>query len=89
MEIRAMTLTEYEKYLGYLNECYEKVNNKEIQTYEMGMLVMKWVAKEIYGIDPYTLRPGTLKHLSDKTIELTEKSEIEDEKNSVTSGIGE
>lgn len=89
MEIKAMTLPEYEKYLGYLNDCYEKVNNKEMKTYEMGMLVMKWVAKEIYGIDPYTLRPGTLKYLSDKTIELTEKSEIEDEKNLMTSGIGE
>ena len=89
IKVKAMTLAEYEKYLAYLNECYEKVNDKKMQTFEMGMLVMKWVAKEIYGLDPYTLHPGTLKHIADKTVELTEKSEIEDEKNSVKSGIGE
>jgi hypothetical protein len=89
VKIKAMTLAEYEKYLAYLNECYEKVNDKKMQTFEMGMLVMKWVAKEIYGIDPYTLHPGTLKYIADKTVEMTEKSEIEDEKNSVKSGSGE
>ena len=89
LKIKAMTLAEYEKYLAYLNECYEKVNDKKMQTFEMGMLVMKWVAKEIYGIDPYTLHPGTLKYIADKTVEMTEKSEIEDEKNSVKSGSGE
>ena len=89
VKVKAMTLAEYEKYLAYLNECYEKVNDKKMQTFEMGMLVMKWVAKEIYGIDPYTLHPGTLKYIADKTVEMTEKSEIEDEKNSVKSGSGE
>ena len=89
VKIKAMTLAEYEKYLAYLNECYEKVNDKKMQTFEMGMFVMKWVAKEIYGIDPYTLHPGTLKYIADKTVEMTEKSEIEDEKNSVKSGSGE
>ena len=89
VKIKSMTLAEYEKYLAYLNECYEKVNDKKMQTFEMGMFVMKWVAKEIYGIDPYTLHPGTLKYIADKTVEMTEKSEIEDEKNSVKSGSGE
>lgn len=89
IKVKAMTLVEYEKYLAYLNECYEKVNDKKMQTFEMGLLVMKWVAKEIYGLDPYTLHPGTLKYIADKTVEMTEKSEIEDEKNSVKSGIGE
>ncbi len=89
IKVKAMALDQYEKYLAYLNECYEKVNNKEMQTYEMGMSVMKWVAKEIYGLDPYSMHPGTLKYIADKTVELTEKSEIEDEKNSEKSGIGE
>jgi len=89
IKVKAMGLDQYEKYLAYLDECYEKVNKKEMQTYEMGLRVMKWVAKEIYGIDPYTLHPGTLKYIADKTVELTEKSEIDDEKNSEKSGIGE
>ena len=89
IKVKAMTLAEYEKYLAYLNECYEKVNDKKMQTFEMGMLVMKWVAKEVYGLDPYTLHPGTLKYVADKTVEMTEKSEIEDEKNSEKSGTGE
>ena len=41
IKVKAMTLAEYEKYLAYLNECYEKVNDKKMQTFEMGMLVMK------------------------------------------------
>lgn len=89
IKVKSMALDQYEKYLAYLDECYEKVNKKEMQTYEMGLLVMKWVAKEIYGLDPYELHPGTLKYIADKTVAMTEKSEIDDEKNSEKSGNGE
>ena len=89
IKVKSMALAQYEKYLAHVDECYEKVNKKEMQTYEMGLNVMKWVAKEVYGLDPYTLHPGTLKYIADKTVEMTEKSEIEDEKNSGKSGTGE
>ena len=89
IKVKAMALDQYEKYLAHVDECYEKVNKKEMQTYEMGLRVMKWVAKEVYGLDPYTLHPGTLKYIADKTGEMREKSEKEEEKNSEKSGIGE
>ena len=87
--VKPMTLDQYEKYLAFANDGYEKVNNKEMRVTEFSVAVMKWVAKEVYGLDPYTMRPGTLKYLADKTVELTEESEIKDEKNSETSGTGE
>lgn len=89
MKIKSMDLKQYEQYLAFANEGYEQVNDKKKHITEFSVDIMKWVAKEVYGLDPYTLHPGTLKYIADKTIELTEKSEIEDEKNSVKSGNGE
>lgn len=89
IKVKAMTLDQYEKYLAFANEGYDLVNDKKKRITDFSVDIMKWIAKEIYGLDPYTMRPGTLKYIADKTVELTEKSEIEDEKNSVKSGIGE
>ena len=89
IKVKPMTLEQYEKYLAFANEGYDLVNDKKKRITDFSVDIMKWIAKEIYGLDPYTMRPGTLKYIADKTVELTEKSEIEDEKNSVKSGIGE
>ena len=88
IKVKPMTLEQYEKYLAFANEGYDMVNDKKKRITDFSVDIMKWIAKEIYGLDPYTMRPGTLKYIADKTVELTEKSEIEDEKNSVKSGIG-
>ena len=71
-----MTLEQYEKYLAFANEGYDMVNDKKKRITDFSVDIMKWIAKEIYGLDPYTMRPGTLKYIADKTVELTEKSEI-------------
>ena len=89
IKVKPMTLEQYEKYLAFANEGYDMVNDKKKRITDFSVDIMKWIAKEIYGLDPYTMRPGTLKYIADKTVELTEKSEIEDEKNSGKSGIGE
>lgn len=89
IKVKPMTLEQYEKYLAFANEGYDMVNDKKKRITDFSVDIMKWIAKEIYGLDPYTMRPGTLKYIADKTVELTEKSEIEDEKNSAKSGIGE
>ena len=89
IKVKPMTLEQYEKYLAFANEGYDMVNDKKKRITDFSVDIMKWIAKEIYGLDPYTMRPGTLKYIADKTVELTEKSEIKDEKNSVKSGIGE
>ena len=89
IKVKPMTREPYEKYLAFANEGYDLVNDKKKRITDFSVDIMKWIAKEIYGLDPYTMRPGTLKYIADKTVELTEKSEIEDEKNSVKSGIGE
>ena len=89
IKVKPMTLEQYEKYLAFANEGYDMVNDKKKRITDFSVDIMKWVAKEIYGLDPYTLHPGTLKYIADKTVELTEKSEIEDEKNSEKSGSGE
>ena len=89
IKIKAMELGQYEKYLAFISEGYEKVNEKKKRAAEFALETQKWVVQEVYGIDPYTMHPGTMRYVAEKTVELTEKSEIEDEKNSEKSGIGE
>ena len=89
IKVKAMTLEQYEKYLAFANKGYDLVNDKKKHITEFSVDIMKWISKEVYGLDPYAMRPGTLKYIADKTVELTEKSEIEDEKNSEKSGLGE
>lgn len=89
VEIRALTMDEYEKYLDYIEDTDKKVQDKKISLRKSAYELAKWVAKEIYHIEELNCTPGTLFDLLNRTVELTDKSEIEDEKNSVTSGIGE
>ena len=89
VEIRALTMDEYEKYLDFIEDTDQKVKDKKISLRKSAYELAKWVAKEVYHVDDLSCTPGTLFDLLNKTVELTDKSELEDEKNSVTSGIGE
>lgn len=89
VEIRALTMDEYEKYLDFIETTDQKVKDKKISLRKSAYELAKWVAKEIYHIEDLNCTPGTLFDLLNRTVELTDKSELEDEKNSVESGIGE
>lgn len=89
--LRKMTPAEYEEYLDKLDELTEKVNKKEITPRKFAYKTMEWGVKTIYGIDinNTALSPGTLFDIFEKTVQMTEKSELDDEKNSGKSGTGE
>ena len=89
VEIRALTMDEYEKYLDFIETTDQKVKDKKISLRKSAYELAKWVAKEIYHVEDLNCTPGTLFDLLNRTVELTDKSELEDEKNSVESGIGE
>ena len=89
VKIRALTMDEYEKYLDFIEDTDKKVQDKKITLRKSAYELAKWVAKEIYHIEDLSCTPGTLFDLLNKTVELTDKSELEDEKNFVKSGIGE
>lgn len=89
IKIRALTMDEYEKYLDFIEDTDKKVQDKKISLRKSAYELAKWVAKEIYHLEDLNCTPGTLFDLLNKTVELTDKSEIEDEKNSEKSGIGE
>lgn len=89
IKIRPLTMDEYEKYLDFIEDTDEKVKDKKITLRKSAYELAKWVAKEIYHLEDLNCTPGTLFDILNKTIEMTDKSELEDEKNSVTSGIGE
>lgn len=90
-EIRKMTNDEYVQYLDKLDELTEEVNKKKITPRKFAYKTMEWGIKTIYGIDAHTteLAPGTLFDIFEKTVKLTEQSELDDEKNSGKSGTGE
>lgn len=89
VEIRPLTMDEYEKYLDFIETTDQKVKDKKISLRKSAYELAKWVAAEIYHIEDLNCTPGTLFDLLNRTVELTDKSELEDEKNSVESGIGE
>ena len=86
---RALTIDEYEKYLDFIEETDKKVADKKVSLRKSAYELAKWVAKEIYHVEELNCTPGTLFDVLNRTVELTDKSELADEKNSVTSGIGE
>lgn len=90
MEIKKMTFAEYDEYLDLMEKLKDKTDAKEISMRKMGFELAKWVLEKIYGIDltkeEYS---NALWELFEKTVALTEEREIENEKNSVTSGNGE
>ena len=89
--LRKMSPAEYEEYLDKLDEFTEKVNKKELTPRKFAYKTMEWGVKTIYGIDIKNteLSIGTLFDIFEKTVQMTEKSELDDEKNSEKSGSGE
>ena len=81
--LRKMSPAEYEAYLDKLDEFTEKVNKKELTPRKFAYKTMEWGVKTIYGIDIKNTE------LSPGTVQMTEKSELDDEKNSEKSGSGE
>ena len=86
---RALTIDEYEKYLDFIEKTDKDVADKKMSLRKSAYELAKWVAKEIYHVEELNCTPGTLFDVLNRTVELTDKSELADEKNSVTSGIGE
>ena len=86
---RALTIDEYEKYLDFIEKTDKDVADKKVSLRKSAYELAKWVAKEIYHVEKLNCTPGTLFDVLNRTVELTDKSELADEKNSVTSGTGE
>ena len=86
---RALTIDEYEKYLDFIEETDKKVADKKVSLRKSAYELAKWVAKEIYHVEELNCTPGTLFDVLNRTVELTDKSELADEKNSEASGTGE
>lgn len=86
---RALTIDEYEKYLDFIEKTDKDVTDKKVSLRKSAYELAKWVAKEIYHVEELNCTPGTLFDVLNRTVELTDKSELADEKNSVTSGTGE
>jgi hypothetical protein len=76
---RAMTFSEFERFLEYSDEL--ETSNTPAKL--IGVRMARWVAKNIYNIDPDSAKytPGTIMDLLVKTQALSEKSELEDLKN--------
>ena len=76
---RAMTFSEFERFLEYSDEL--ETSNTPAKL--IGVRMARWVAKNIYNIDPDSAKytPGTIMELLVKTQALSEKSELEDLKN--------
>ena len=86
---RALTIDEYEKYLDFIEKTDKDVADKKVSLRKSAYELAKWVAKEIYHVEELNCTPGTLFDVLNRTVELTDKSELADEKNYVTSGTGE
>ncbi len=86
---RALTIDEYEKYLDFIEKTDKDVADKKVSLRKSAYELAKWVAKEIYHVEELNCTPGTLFDVLNRTVELTDKSELADEKNSGTSGTGE
>ena len=86
---RALTIDEYEKYLDFIEKTDKDVADKKVSLRKSAYELAKWVAKEIYHVEELNCTPGTLFDVLNRTVELTDKSELADEKNSEASGTGE
>lgn len=78
----AMTIEQYEKYLDFIDKYGD--NSEEARgEAKFYFALTKWTATEVYGIDlkSTAMTPGTITSLWRKTVELTEKDELEDLKN--------
>ena len=93
---RAMTFTEFEEYCDFLEENAKQEKeetgiNKDAAMLKAKNRLSKWVMEHIYNIDVAKLKCSwmTITKFVDQTETLTMKSELDDEKNSETSGNGE
>lgn len=82
---RAMTLVEYDKFLDFASS--DKLTKSKKQSW----LSMVWILENVYEfkLEECDITPGTLMALADITVQLTQKSEIDDLKNLEQSGTGE
>ena len=80
-----MTLIEYDKFLDFASS--DKLTKSKKQSW----LSMVWILENVYEfkLEECDITPGTLMALADITVQLTQKSEIDDLKNLEQSGTGE
>lgn len=81
IKARSLTMDEYETYLDKVEEYDKKVDAKEMSRIKYVVNLAKYILTEIYQVEVEKYNPGTIIDLYQKTIKLTEQSEVEDEKN--------
>lgn len=81
IKARSLTMDEYETYLDKVEEYDKKVDAKEMSRIKYVINMAKYILTEIYQVEVEKYNPGTIIDLYQKTIKLTEQSEVEDEKN--------
>ncbi len=88
---KPMTYKQYKDFLKFKDLAEEKGKKEKLSNQEIFFSVADWVAKEVYDIDPDTTKhtPGTMVDLANKTVILSDQSEVEDLKNLEKSGTGE
>ena len=88
---KAMNYKQYKDFLKFTESVNEKGKKEKLSNENQMFLLADWVAKEVYDIDPDTTQntPGTMVDLTNKTIILSNQSEVEDLKNLDKSGTGE
>lgn len=87
---KPMTYKQYKDFLDFKETITEKGKKEKFSDEKQMFFLADWVAKEVYNIDPEitALTAGTMVDLTNKTIILSNKSEVEDLKNLEESGIG-
>ena len=81
IQVRSLTMDEYETYLDKVEEYDKKVDAKEMSRFKYVLNLAKYILTEIYHVEVAKYNPGTVIDLYQKTMKLTEQSEVEDEKN--------
>lgn len=88
---KAMNYKQYKDFLKLKESVNEKGKKEKLSNENQTLLLADWVVKEVYDIDPDTTQNtfGTIVDLTNKTIILSNQSEVEDLKNLEKSGTGE
>lgn len=88
---KPMTYKQYKDFLKFKESVNEKGKKEKLSNENQMFEISDWVAKEVYGIDPDTTEhtAGTMVDLANKTVILSNQSEVEDLKNLGKSGTGE
>jgi hypothetical protein len=76
---KAMNFEQFEEYADFL----AGMEKDKVSNFKKTLESAKWVAEKIYNIDVKTAKvtPGTILDLLVKTKDLTETSQLEEEKN--------